>query len=606
MKQVFLLVCLAAAWLAVHGAESPYGVCAHVSRMPEARLADHEFALMKSGGIDWVRTDFDWDVIQKKPGGWDYSHLDSLLRTAKQRDMKILPILGYDVKWAVPVYENLDQWREYVRRTVSRYAKELRYWEIWNEANHVNGPHYTRLNAVNYALLLKAAYEEIKKIDPELQVVYSGVAGVPVGFIEQTFRAGAAQSFDVMNIHPYEMTQQPEHVKASLDSLFALFKKYGLQKPVWVTEFSWPTHTVASAAEPFLRAALPKVGIDPETVSAAVIRDSALELCGGPEFPAEDFSKRLFPNRKEISYAELKDLDPARYPVLVPVASEAFPRKYFRELVEYVRRGGVLILCPNGFPFYYDARRNAAGGVSPVKHDSRDILEALHIDWLASWRDKVPAGGKVRPAPGIGGESRMPAGERYLSAKNTKPGDLLIPVHIQHNGDFSAPVTGIYKLDSDLKGAVLLSVIQTSGGVSQEVQGKFLPRAYLHFLAAGIDRIFWYKFLAEEQDPWNLSGHFGIVRRDSSPRDAFTAYRFLTGMHPAGSTRPVLKVDGNLYSCTWTRPDGAKVHAFWTVRGNERVSVPFEVREACDYLGRKLPFSGSVTASGGIVYLIEK
>ena len=286
------------------------------------------------------------------------------------------------------------------------------------------------------------------------------------------------------------MTQQPEHVKASLDPLFALFKKYGLLKPVWVTEFSWPTHTVASASEPFLRTALPKIGIDPKTVSAAVIRDSALELYDGPEFPAEDFSKRLFPNRKEISYAELKDLDPARHPVLVPVASEAFPRKYFRELVEYVRRGGVLILCPNGFPFYYDARRNAAGGVSSVKHDSRDILEALHIDWLASWRDKVPAGGKVRPAPGIGGESRMPAGERYLSAKNTKAGDQLIPVHIQHNGAFSAPVTGIYKLDSDLKGAVLLSVVQTSGGVSQEVRGKFLPRAYLHFLATGIDRIF--------------------------------------------------------------------------------------------------------------------
>ena len=146
MKRFSILFFLSAAVIfAANAADSPYGVCAHVSRMPEWKNAAEEFAVVKSGGLEWVRTDFDWKYIQSKPEEWDYSRLDQLVRTAKEKNVNILPILGYDVKWARPVDKHLDLWREYVRRTVSRYAKEIRYWEVWNEANLVNGAEYTRL-----------------------------------------------------------------------------------------------------------------------------------------------------------------------------------------------------------------------------------------------------------------------------------------------------------------------------------------------------------------------------------------------------------------------------------------------------------------------------
>lgn len=607
MNRIFLLTCAMFAWLALYGEDSPYGVCAHVSRLPEARQADREFALMKSGGIDWVRTDFDWDGIQKKPGQWDYSHLDLLVQTAREQEIRILPILGYDVKWVVPVYNHLDQWREYVRRTVSRYASELRYWEVWNEANHVNGSSYTRLDADTYCLLLKAASEEIKKIDPELQVVYSGLAGVPVDFLEQTLKSGAAQYIDVINIHPYTVSQQPEQVKALLDPLFALLNKYHVKKPIWVTEFSWPTHSYRHITDNFLEAVLPRLGVDPALTQVAVIRDPELELRNGPEFPPDEFSARYFPRRKEISYKELKGIDPEDVPVLIPVPGEAFPRQYAEDLVEYVRRGGILLLIPNGFPFYYNIARDANGRVTLTPHDSSDILKAFHIDWLVSWRDKVPSGGKVYPAPGVDNECAVPAGARYLSEKNLKEGDRLIPIYLQKNGSFSAPVAGIYQLNSDLKGSIVLSVVENYfRGVSQEVQGKFLPRACLNFLASGIDKVFWYNLVAGEYDPRNPGHHFGIVHRDLTPRDAFTAYQVLTEMAPAGSTRPTLEVNQDLYTCSWTRPDGAKIHAYWTTRGEKQVAIPYEIREARDYLGRKLTGTDSITATGEIIYLVEQ
>ena len=137
-------------------------------------------------------------------------------------------------------------------------------------------------------------------------------------------------------------------------------------------------------------------------------------------------------------------------------------------------------------------------------------------------------------------------------------------------------------------------------------QGKFLPRACLNFLASGIDKVFWYNLVAGEHDPRNPGHHFGIVHRDLTPRDAFTAYQVLTEMAPAGSTRPTLEVNQDLYTCSWTRPDGAKIHAYWTTRGEKQVAIPYEIREARDYLGRKLTGTDSITATGEIIDLVEQ
>ena len=606
MKRFCILIFLfTAAVSVVNAADSPYGVCAHVSRMPEWKNAAAELAVVRSGGIGWVRSDFDWKYIQTKQGEWDYSRLDQLVRTAKEKNVNILPILGYDVKWARPVNKNLDLWREYVRRTVSRYAKDLRYWEVWNEANLVNGAEYTRLTPETYTQLLKAAYEEIKKIDPKLQVLFSGTGGVPIPFIEKALKAGAAQYFDIMNIHPYGTTAIPEKAREQIEPLFVLFEKYKVKKPFWVTEFSWPTHK-PQPIEPVLEVALKKLSIDPKAVNVAVVRNHAMETLNGEMFPAYNFTVDLFPKRTDIEAKDLKTLDPVKYPVLVPSLTEAFQHTCAEDLLNYVRKGGILILHSNGFPFYYTTYPDGTGKWRRSQFDSSSLLKALHIAWLVSWRDKVPQNGQIKYAPGVTGPKVYFAGkERYLSDANLQKGDELIPILVQSKNSFTAPVVGIYKLNSDLKGAIIMSVIRTSGGVTQEVQGKFLPRAILYFLSAGAERVFWYKFLAEEQSATALGGHFGIVHRDLSPRDAFKAYQFLTKMCPAGSERPQIRNNANLYQAAWKRPDGSSVLAFWTVKAPEEFTPDFAVAEAYDYLGNKLPVAQKFSANGGIVYLIK-
>lgn len=592
--------------LAADTSGSPYGICAHICKGEQWKLAEPKFKVLKPAGIRWVRNGFTWAQAEPEQDRWDYSKLDLVAETAKKHGVDILPILAYDVPWGHPVYRHLDKWREYVRRTVSRYGKQFRYWEIWNEANIHEKPG-SKLEPEQYLQVLKAAHEEIKKIDPGIQVVFTGTAGVPIPYIEACLKAGAADWFDVMNVHPYLTSSTPEKMKELMDPLFALLKKYNISKPVWVTEFSWPTHRFPPILQPeVLRTALKEFNLTPETAGLAIIRNHDLEGFRGKGAEPHDYTAGVFPKRTEISYDDLKSLDVRQYPLLVPTLTQAFPRKYIRDVVDYVRRGGVLIHS-FGLPFYCDAEHDPNGVWKQIPAFKKSILQELHIDYLTVWDDKVPGGGTVKPAPG----QKLPAvrqrgSERYLSAKNLKPGDRLIPLYLQENKDFCAPVTGVYVFNSDLKGGMIADVNFWNNGVSQEIQGKFLPRAYLYLLSAGVEKIFWYKFRAEEYTDFNCGDHFGIVHRDYSPRDAFTAYRFLIRMCPEGSSRPVMEEKNGLYHITWKRPDGAVVHAYWTSGKEHPLRLPFAIREAFDHLGRKLTNPDAISANDGIVYLIKK
>ena len=65
----------------------------------------------------------------------DLSRHDAVVDLAEKKGISLLPILTYDVAWASPAHRHLDAWGEYVRKTVSRYQRKLRAWEIFNEPN---------------------------------------------------------------------------------------------------------------------------------------------------------------------------------------------------------------------------------------------------------------------------------------------------------------------------------------------------------------------------------------------------------------------------------------------------------------------------------------
>ncbi|WP_288558694.1 hypothetical protein [uncultured Victivallis sp.] len=570
----------------------PYGVCAHLSRSEHPEIvAPPEFARMRKAGIRQVRTDFDWEFIETSPGVWNFDRLDRLVTAARENDIRLLPILDYDVKWASPAWKNLDAWGEYVRRTVSRYSKDIRCWEIWNEQN-IGSFWRDEPNAVHYVQLLKRAYEEIKKIDPELTVLYGGCAGVPLDFIEESLKAGAGKYFDAMNIHPYNWQGVPEEMIPEYEKLQALLRSHELNKPIWVTEVGWSTAEPPMLYRTVLPAAFRKVGLDPSQITLAVVRDEELGFRG----MTDQNLKRAFPmfrSTRAIPFAELKKIRPKQYPVLIPAPGEEFPAKYLPTLRDYLKAGGTLLL-PAGLPFYYDVQMDGKGGIRKETVGDKYLPE-FHIGWEAWWSRKgIPEQEAYqKTGPEFSGEFQVnfkPAG-RFLHARNLEPGDKFIPIIEAGTEQYKASVAALYQLNSDLKGNIIVcTVMSAAETVSEQIQAEFLARTYLVTLAHGMESVFWYNFRAGEWKPDEREAHFGIIRQNMEPKPSFSAYQTLNRFCPPGSTRPVLQSSGNFCFATWVRPDNVRMWAIWTPYRAEKAELKItgNISHVWDLFGKTL------------------
>lgn len=610
MKVSLLLCCLAgvaasAATPVPSKLVDAYGICAHVSRN-EIEYVDKTFQRMNEAGILWARTDYDWHRVEVAPGKWSFDHLDSLHAIAKKYNVRILPILGYNTKWATPAWKHLDEWCEFVRQLVVRYQNDLPVWEIWNEEN-LSGFWKDEPNGARYAELLKRTYETIKSVNPNLVVLYGGTAGVPLGYFEESFKAGALDGCDAIAIHPYNWSGVPEDMLNQFAGLRQLLAKYNApDKPLWITEVGWSTAQVSDESmKPFVQA-FRYLGIKEKAcpLAVAVSEDyvigtsSTLRLGGYVEY---------FDGKRDVQLDDIGSLDPKEYPVLLPCIGENFPiSTYLPALKAYLNKGGTLLL-PSGLPFYYDL----LPGGKRRQVDSQ-YMAPLHMGWEAWWTKKgVPTMDTWREAAGdFKGKfttEKLKASGRFFNDDNLKGGDKLIPLVAAGAGDYRSQIACIYQFDSDLKGNVIVgSFMGLSESVPEDIQARHLPRTYLLSFASRIEKVLWYNLRAAEWDMSEREACFGIVHKDLSPKPAFETYKVMTSMCPDGSTYPEMTRDDKRFVLGWTRPDGVKTWAVWNMSVRETVELEYEgkVTRCIDDYGKPYSFEqGRLALSPSIVYI---
>ncbi|MDO5581387.1 MAG: cellulase family glycosylhydrolase [Planctomycetia bacterium] len=630
-KQEFLLFLIIAAGLiflpdrsecAEQTNTSPYGVCAHLGGGEEHREMPKNLLLMKEAGIDWARADFSWSGVERPQGQWHFDHLDRLLDEADKAGLKILPILNYDVPWATPAYKHLDAWKEYVSQLVSRYKDRIRYWEVWNEEN-LKGFWRDDPKGESYAVLLKETYQTIKKIDPDLVVVYGGLAGVPHSFFEDSLKAGAGSFFDIINIHPYRggltTMNATENLISDIKKFNELLRKYGTaEKPIWITEMGWASLPQMNEDDLRLINAAIQV-IFPKGIKgkAAVLIDPKYPYSAG--FSLSDYQTK-FPKGTEIEVIGLDQigkLDPVEYPVFMLPPGELYPSQYFEDLYQYVKRGGSLFLTC-GVPLYYQTQIQDG---ALVKHNTGKAhldRNKLRIGWKAWWTEKnTPDQAPVHVSSDamkyFPGYQPVLIGSRFLTDSLLKEGDTMIPLLTAKTKDFEGHAAVVYKFNSDLKGSLLVSTINTGIGNTNistiENQAVYLPQAILISFAAGIERYFWYEFEAPERDDKDKESHFGIVHHDLTPKPAWYAYKALTKARPAGSVQASEWKQGDHCVVSWTRPDGQKGWALWNPFKNKTVKwiCKGKINEAFDYLGNKVEIDSNtetIPIKQQILYLI--
>jgi len=217
-------------------------------------------SMLKQTGCGALRIGVRWRIVEQRKGEWDYSAVDSVGKLIPG-EIEILGVLMSVPEWANGVEpktaegwfdtyppKDLNDWKQYVSKTVEHYKHRIKHWEIWNEENGVDF-YRPRPDAKAYTELLKAAYLAAKKADPECVVVLGGLqmngiipnpwsrVEVP-NYLEDLYKAGARPYFDVCNIHPYVLPSEgADHMMKLTRDTLSLMARYGDgNKPLWITE----------------------------------------------------------------------------------------------------------------------------------------------------------------------------------------------------------------------------------------------------------------------------------------------------------------------------------------------------------------------------------
>ncbi|MEA2404891.1 MAG: polysaccharide biosynthesis protein PslG, partial [Thermoleophilaceae bacterium] len=189
------------------------------------------------------------------------SSTDNAVNLARARGVNVLMMIDEAPSWASGRSDknspptNPADYANFAKAMATRYRGKAAAWEVWNEENFgrfwSTGP-----DAARYAQLLKASYPAIKAGDPNAKVVFGGMQYNDYIFLGKAYAAmpDLGSYYDVMGTHPYTpgAAASPDVTIRDGSSISAysfnayrevhnLMASHGDNKPIWITEFGWPT-----------------------------------------------------------------------------------------------------------------------------------------------------------------------------------------------------------------------------------------------------------------------------------------------------------------------------------------------------------------------------
>jgi hypothetical protein len=262
-------------------------------------------------GVRVVRRDFLWADLEPSAGVFDFAAEDAAVDDSRARGLDTIGILAYDAPWASPDGDiatppDPQKFAAFAEATARHFAGRVDAWEIWNEPNVGYRFWKPREDGAEYARLLAAAHDAVKRGNPNAEVIlaglfyhYEGIVTDAVTFLSDAFTADPTlgDRFDALGLHPYPHYPPQASPEASdgkeqpvglmVARLRAELAYYGAAKPIYVTEYGWPVYgTVdeATQARFLVRGAI-------EAMAAGAERVCVYTLDDGPDptaFPPED------------------------------------------------------------------------------------------------------------------------------------------------------------------------------------------------------------------------------------------------------------------------------------------------------------------------------
>jgi hypothetical protein len=209
--------------------------------------------MLKNAGVGWLRGFYEWQTIEPRQGYWNWALTDRLVENAKMNRIHLTFAFAYLAPWAsadggtrkFPI-RDLRFWRDYVSGLVTRYNSEIKYWEVWNE---FNGSFAENATPETYARMVREASVAAKKIDSTAKIGLS-VANFDVNFLDAAIKAGAADHFDYICVHPYEkLDALGENGEIQFLNMAATLRQMLVANnqppdmPLWITEIGTQTRS---------------------------------------------------------------------------------------------------------------------------------------------------------------------------------------------------------------------------------------------------------------------------------------------------------------------------------------------------------------------------
>lgn len=251
----------------VRGRALPLGV--HTLRADDATLGQ-----IRDLGAQFVVQVFDWSEIEPTRGEFHWEYTDWLLRAAEYYHLRVVARLDKPPRWASTTFsptalstppDHFEDYGVFVARVADRYRGRIAAYIIWNEPNLAREWGDRVPDPAAYTALLKVASTRLRATDPRAQILSAGLAPTPVhsaramddlDFMRAMYAAGARDAFDVLAVHPYAFANSPDDPRGAhnglnfrrLEDLRDVMLANGDARPIWVTEFGYPTETPSASA----------------------------------------------------------------------------------------------------------------------------------------------------------------------------------------------------------------------------------------------------------------------------------------------------------------------------------------------------------------------
>jgi hypothetical protein len=227
--------------------QEPEALADHVGVNVHSLKDDRTLDVAEAVGFRWIRMDAEWNEIERPIGGYDFSGFDGLISAASRRNLHVLAILDYG--HVVHTGGGMKPPRSpaailayaaFCEATARHFAGRGVVFEIWNEPD-VDSFWDGTPNAREYADLLRAGIDAVKRGDPAMRVLTGGLSApyaVTYAYWEVLEQRGALAGAGGLGAHLYG-TDVPEQRWGDILLLNELAARAMPGQKAWCTEWGF-------------------------------------------------------------------------------------------------------------------------------------------------------------------------------------------------------------------------------------------------------------------------------------------------------------------------------------------------------------------------------